>query len=412
MTISGPTPSPGRTAIRYIQCAPSSVIQTDNTRLRSHKCIRDARSVKEAMRFSTCVYPWDLARIGVREALAELADLGVSALKMYPNYHSIETISPRGSLAGYCLPLGGVLFPTDRSSYGRIQPEVVADDEVLGVWWDLAEQAPRAGIDIEAWIVGLYQPWMALKYPDCARVLPTGDVLTAGVCPASADVADYVVTLVEDVCRNFGVGNVALERISFPAFDDGWSRPRVLFPLTLAGRWLLGLCFCRNCVARSIDLGVDVAALRHRVLTRITCEVKKAGAADDASAMNASLMTWLDEDPELAAFVRERSVVVGELAERVAETLHAGSTARSLFLLPGTAVETRSSVDRLLEVLVEHTDGMICMPGRYAGEPEIRRIADARGSHLELLSMVFPTSMVPPMGSVADQLRTAAELRP
>ena len=46
------------------------------------------------------------------------------------------------------------------------------------------------GLGINAWTVVLYQPWIVDAYPDCARVLASGDPIGAGVCAANEDVRE------------------------------------------------------------------------------------------------------------------------------------------------------------------------------------------------------------------------------
>ena len=67
------------------------------------------------------------------------------------------------------------------------------------MWPEVVDRARSVGLDVNAWTVTLYQPWIVDAHPDCARVLPGGDPIGSGVCPANDDVRDYLATLCADI---------------------------------------------------------------------------------------------------------------------------------------------------------------------------------------------------------------------
>ena len=83
--------------------------------------------------------------------------------------------------------------------------------EVCAVWPEVADKAPSFGVAVNAWTVTLYQPWIVDAYPDCARVLPSGDPIGTGVCAANDDVRDYLAALCEDMADQFGLGMIRLQ---------------------------------------------------------------------------------------------------------------------------------------------------------------------------------------------------------
>src|SRR5438067_1751870 len=138
----------------------------------------------------TCwTYPWDVARLGVDEVLGDLADQGFSGVDLAATYHPISVLSPRGPhISGFFSPGGAVHFPARADRYGRIKPYIVEDRAVTGAWNDTAARVDHFGLELNAWTIGLFQPWMAQQYPHVARAYPTGERVDAGVCPSNADV--------------------------------------------------------------------------------------------------------------------------------------------------------------------------------------------------------------------------------
>src|SRR5438552_2466081 len=193
------------------------------------------------MRVTAYAYPWDLARLGVERVLGEMAAHGIAAVDLAATYHPIDALSPRGGHALFTSPRGAVHFPARLERYGRIQPSMSPDPEIRAVWPATARAAVSSGLGLNAWTVVLFQPWIADAYPDCARVLPSGDPIGSGVCPASEDVREYVAVLCADIAEQFGVETLRLEGIMPAAYDYGWLRPRVLVEVSLLARQLPAL---------------------------------------------------------------------------------------------------------------------------------------------------------------------------
>src|SRR5207245_4639489 len=168
--------------------------------------------------------------------------------------------------------------------------------------------------DVNAWTVTLYQPWIVCGHPDCARVLPGGDPVGSGVCPANDDVRDYLATLCADIVDQFGVSMIRLEGIMPAAYDYGWLRPRVLISVSPLARELLALCFCASCTGRAAAAGLDVERLRRTVNDVIAAELSEGRGASNQPV-----------DASLRHLVREaRLVDVEEPAELVEEPSRQG----------------------------------------------------------------------------------------
>lgn len=262
------------------------------------------------MRVTTYAYPWDLARLGVERALDEIRSCGIDAIDLASTYHPIDTLSPRdGSPRLFTNARGAVYFPARTERYGRIQPAVAAP-EICAVWPEAAAHVSKLDLEINAWTITLYQPWIVDAHPECARTLPSGDPIGSGVCPASDDFREYFAALCEDIVDQFAVNMIRLEGLAAPTYDYGWLRPRVLVEVSPLASELLAICFCASCRRRGIDEGLDVEALRERVNDAIVAELEgdqDAGRMRDRSAALAA-------DGELHAFLVQHEQASVELA--------------------------------------------------------------------------------------------------
>lgn len=257
------------------------------------------------MRLSAYVYPWDLARLGVREVLADLADHGLDAVDLAGAYHSITTWSPRGTgQHAFSAPLGGVFFPTRSERYGRIRPAGPEDGDLAAVWPEVARRAPEYGLAVNAWTVALFAPWLVTRHPEVARVQAAGEVSTVLACPSAPDLREYLTALCGDLVDQFSPATVRLEALT-AGFDYGWHRPRALAAVPSAIYPLLDLCFCAACEQRGRGRGIDVAGLRTAACRAIDDELAGRPATVDPAELEAFQRSALDSATELASMVAD-----------------------------------------------------------------------------------------------------------
>jgi hypothetical protein len=241
---------------------------------------------------------------------------------------------------------------------------------------------------VNAWTVALYQPWILDAYPDCARVLPSGDPVGSAVCAANDDVREYIASLCADVVDQFGVGVLRLEGIMPAAYDYGWLRPRVLVDVSPLARTLLALCFCASCLRRAMVAGLDGERLRGLVQSTIAAELDDAPASPAAAERAARL----DADAEFRAFVVQHERAAIELA-RVATSCFDPSSAPRLSLSSWTPYSTLlgGEQDDLLAELIDLVDQVVVYPEWSEGRK--RRFAEvaSRAAHaVELATLLAP----------------------
>lgn len=347
------------------------------------------------MQLSTYVYPWDLARLGVREVFEDLNEQGVTGVDLTASYHTITAFSPRGRGPHvFSLPRGGVCFPIRRERYGLITPADIADAAVLRVWPEAAAQAARLGIALSAWTVALFAPWLAQDHPATARVLPSGERSNVGVCPAAPAVREYLGALCADVAEQFGLAAVKLENVAFPDFDYGWHRPRALTTIPDRARELLSMCFCVHCVERGRSAGIQVDLLQVRLAAQIDAVLAGPGSRPV-------------DDEELVAYKTLADGAVVELVSYIAESVRQEAPATRVTV--AAPIEPSGSAGVDLASVIDEVGGVQLWSPRHN--------ADAIAALLPLLqqrpdlvvSCLHPPGFDHPVGSPTwlEELRSA-----
>jgi hypothetical protein len=265
---------------------------------------------------STLLYPWDVAANGVAVTVGELADLGVDSALMSATYHPIAATSMRPTgPRPFHSAAGEVLFDVDPARYTEsgVTPLVLRHHDF---WPTIGDTARAAGVGFDAWLVTVFQPWLARACPDTARTYPSGDLNLDAVCPLAPRYQAYLREMVGDVVAQSRPDRVLLENLLFTPYDYGWIRPRTLADVSTTAARLLGLCFCAGCRTAGTKAGLDVEAFNTEVCRRIEAEFTSPAPAD--SGFDQDLSRYLDSRSaelgtyvqQLAGLLREQSIQV------------------------------------------------------------------------------------------------------
>jgi hypothetical protein len=267
---------------------------------------------------SAYVYPWDILNIGVEKAFQEFTALGLDSIDLTSNYHPIATLSPRvGPRRSMYIASGAVFFEPNPARYADISPSVWPDSEITGVWPAVVREARRRDLRVDAWSIALFQPWITEKCPEVARVLPTGDRVSATACPAAPQVRALITALACDLLDQFDVEMVQLEGMAYPSGTYGWVRPRLLMPMSPFANWLLSCCFCPHCRRAMRLTGLDDEEVRRLILGLLEAEM----TADpvDPAPWPQRLNDIADKYPELPVLLSQYRNNVVEFVTQVAD---------------------------------------------------------------------------------------------
>jgi hypothetical protein len=276
------------------------------------------------------IYPWDILDAGIDATVHRAGhEWHLSALSLTASYHSAKFLLPRRSREKVFLSGGAaVYFRPDPKLYADtpLKPVVTPRTDLLDVLDRTSETCRRLGLGLRAWTVALHNSRLGEAHPDAAEVNAFGDRYPWALCPANPDVRRYAAALVRDVATNHDVDWIDLESIGYHGLYHGHHHELIGIDFGPIDEFLMGLCFCRHCMERAGQAGIDAERLRADVaamLARRFAEEASVPAApmDDAKGVLALLTTWAD----LAAYIQMRLQTVATLVEDLSANALAGS---------------------------------------------------------------------------------------
>ena len=144
-----------------------------------------------------------------------------------------------------------------------------------------AQLLTHEGFDVDAWIVLTHLDDPEFSDLELVERNAYGEPYRYALCPASEDVREYCLTLVEEALRSADVRGVVLEASGPMGFDHASTHDKSEFAtLSTTQRDLLSLCFCAACRKAQRERGIDPDEVAARVRT---------GIDDDASSPEAAL---------------------------------------------------------------------------------------------------------------------------
>jgi hypothetical protein len=268
---------------------------------------------------SIFAFATDLADEGLETVLDNVQHrAGLDGVTVAAVYHAARDLLPHDPVRKLRFLEGGVTyFRPDPARYRglAIQPRVSSLALERDVISELCDAAERRGASVHAWTVFLHSDWVAGGNEEHAEHTAFGDPRLTELCPANPDVRDYVRALAGDVGR-LGVKTIVAESLHYHPLEHGYHHERYFLGLGARTRFLLGLCFCRHCLAAARAAGVDADAVHrfaHRELQRVF-----DGEADDSRELGREEAREL-ADGELAGYLEERERVVWTLVAEAAE---------------------------------------------------------------------------------------------
>lgn len=280
--------------------------------------------------FGLFVFPLDVMDVGVEQLTEQVAAAGLDSVTVAASYHHGRDILPHNPRRRFAYHEGGVAYFQPTGGYGRLRPARSRMTRSRPVERTVAAARTR-GLATTAWLVTLHNSRLGTRVPSATQEPAPGGRLLHALCPANPDVATYACALAADAART-GVDEVALEALTFSGFVHGSHHERSLTPVDDLATWLLGVCFCRWCVANGEGAGVDVRALRRAVTASIDQGIGRARRRFAPSR--------LEEVPfpdELVPYLQRGQRAVTDLVAAVSAAIRSDTGARATFLEPAAA---------------------------------------------------------------------------
>ena len=216
---------------------------------------------------SAYLFAQDLVDEGIEVVLDRLQGAGLNGVTMAAAYHHGRDVFPHNPVHKIVYHDGGAIyFHPNASLYRetRLRPKVARIAQRVDPLSGLMRAARSRGVEVGAWLALLHNSRLAMGHPDCALVNAHGDRMLNSLCPANPEARAFVRAVVRDVASH-RVQSIELEALAYPPFDHGYHHERSFIRLSPNARYLLGLCFCRHCLAAAASAGVDGDRVRERV---------------------------------------------------------------------------------------------------------------------------------------------------
>ena len=241
-------------------------------------------------------YAWDLVETGVEAAAKDFRNLGLDTVTIAGSYHAGKFMRPHGKAGKVYFPDDGtVYFKPDPSRYGAIKP---VPNGPLGERDMLRELTDKSGMAVNVWLVLLHNTRLGMAHPDSVVRNAFDDPYLYNLCPSAPEARAYAVGLAKDVTESYPVRGISVEAPGFTPYAHGYHHE---FALMKFNPWLenmLGLCFCKHCLAGAEKAGIDARRFKVEV------------AAD----VSAYLDSDIDYPPDMAdAFWRADIAADGDL---------------------------------------------------------------------------------------------------
>jgi hypothetical protein len=263
---------------------------------------------------SMYVFVEDLRGEGVDKVLDRVSAYGVAGVTVAAAYHQARDVTPHGA-SRLTLRRDGVHFPPPEDLFGGLRlPVPVQEGAQEQPIAELRRACAGRGLRLHGWTVFLHNTTIGRAEPAATVSDCFGDRGSpADLCPSNPGVRAYAVALARAVARQ-GVDTVVAESLHFGTFAHGYHHERCFVALGPMDAFLFGLCFCRHCMRRAADLGVNAETARQEC-ARIVAGVLDGDPPAEGEVTRAALTAYAG--PEVVAYARARSESVTSLVGEV-----------------------------------------------------------------------------------------------
>jgi hypothetical protein len=226
-------------------------------------------------------YAWDY--LDDPNAVARARELGVDAVALAASYHAARVINTYHPTRRVTEIPYSAFYGTRRDDAWRGHRLIPRAPAWLGrddAFATSAQLLARKGFDVDAWIVLTHLDDPDFTDVELVECNAYGEFYPYALCPASPDVREYCVTLVEETLRSADVRGVVLEASGPMGFEHASTHDKSEFAtLSSAQRELLSLCFCSSCRTALAEVGLDPDEIAAKARTGIEANVSSPEVA-------------------------------------------------------------------------------------------------------------------------------------
>lgn len=276
------------------------------------------------------VYPWDIADGGIAETLGDMKAIGMDAINVSVSYHTAKLLLPHNPKRKiYYHPGGHVYFRPEHGQYKLLQPLTgeayeayrlrhagPGQDDLLA---RIITEARKLELGVNAWVVGFHNSRLGKLHPQITVRNAYDESYVHALCPAQEECRHYAVQMIRDLVRQYDLDGIILESFDYMGCLHGDHHEIIGIENQGELEKLLGLCFCDRCEALAVERGIDVAALKHQVRTRVA-QLTNLQSADEPVAI-----------AQYASYLAMRSSVVEDVLREIRQLMDDSASGISLY---------------------------------------------------------------------------------
>jgi hypothetical protein len=263
------------------------------------------------------------------ETIADTA--GLNSVSLAQSYHVSTYLLPRNPRRPLYWGEEGALYFQPSDTFYRESPiEPLISNVVTspGYMSKIVDKIKTRGLDFTSWLVFNYNHHLPQRYPDAAKQDAFGHTNLAQLCPASPLTRDYALALCREIARQFEPDEFHLESLAYLHFNYGFRNPKIAVKITPLCEMLMGLCYCRHCLDRAGEAGIeDAERFRAEIAEFLADELAREPNANDTQPLDPATMAKLFSG-RLQVFIDTRIEAATSLMEQAVDiALQSGARA-------------------------------------------------------------------------------------
>jgi hypothetical protein len=215
------------------------------------------------------LHPWDILDEGSEQVFSRIKEAGIRHVNLATSYHSGRYILPHNpKRKTYFAEEGVVYFRPDPSFFEDtpIKPRMSSQFPDVDIVALATEEARKYGIGVNSWTVTLHNSRLGRAHPEAAVVNPYGDTDYNFLCPNNPHSRKFLIGLVRNLAEKYQLEAIQLESAGYIwGLEHGDHHEMLGTQVEPFTSDLMGICFCKNCVAKMEKEGLHADSLRKLV---------------------------------------------------------------------------------------------------------------------------------------------------
>jgi hypothetical protein len=215
------------------------------------------------------LHPWDIVDEGPEQVFSRIKESGIKHVNLATSYHCGRYILPHNPKRKiYFAEEGVVYFRPDPKFFDDtpIKPKVSSQFPDVDIVALATKEAKEHGIGVNSWTVTLHNSRLAKAHPEAAVINAYGDLDYNFLCPNNAHSRKFVIGLVRNLAEKYSLEAIQLESAGYIwGLEHGDHHEMLGTQVEPFTSDLMGICFCKDCVAKMEKEGLHPDILKKLV---------------------------------------------------------------------------------------------------------------------------------------------------